>query len=270
MRAGLYLCLLWSSCLAQSGSLEGELSSPKPVDLSHLVVRLETANHETADQAYVSMGGDFRFLNLSQGSYTLVVTDEMGNEITRQPVSVAPSSPRLKIELPGNAAAERPGGPVSVSQLRHQPVPRALRAAVKAGKLSESGDYQGAAEQLEKAVAWDPQFAEAYGNLGAQYVRLHQPARAVAEFKRAIALDPSNALEQANLALVLARLGQLAEAGQWARHALQIDSTNAVGNYVLGCILARDAATRDDAIRHLEVAARQLPVAASALAELRH
>jgi tetratricopeptide (TPR) repeat protein len=217
----------------------------------------------------VSASGDFRFLHLAPGSYTLVVADEAGHEITREPVHVLPSNPKLKVQLPEDPNARRPGGPVSVSQLRHKPEPRALQAARKAQKLSDAGDYRGAAAQLERAVALDPQFAAAHGNLGAQYLRLRQPARAATEFQQAIALDPSVAIQQSNLALALAQLGQTAEAVRWARHALQIDSTNAVGHYVLGSILADDAGARAEAIHHLEVASRDLPVAVSALQGLK-
>jgi tetratricopeptide (TPR) repeat protein len=268
MRAAVYLYLLASGCLAQSLSLDGQLATKSPTDLSHLVVRLETANHATAEQTTVGVWGDFRFRQIDQGSYTLVVTDEMGHEITREPVNIVPSSSELRVELPEDPAAVRPSGAISVSQLRHRPDPRALRAVIKAGKLSASGDYRGAAAQLEKAVAWDPKFAEAHGNLGAQYVRLHQLDRGAAEFRKAIALDPSSAMHQANLALALTRLGQTAEAVQWAQRALQIDSTNAAAHLVLGCILARDDSQKTEAVYHLTVAARQLPAAAQMLEEL--
>ena len=129
-----------------------------------------------------------------------------------------------------------------VSQLRHRPGPRAWRTraegpeAIGIRRLSRRRGATGKGRRL------GPQYAEAHGNLGAQYARLGQPARGAAEFHRAIALDPSSAIDQSNLALVLAQLGQTTAAVQWARHALQIDSTDAAGHYVLGCLLARDAA----------------------------
>jgi tetratricopeptide (TPR) repeat protein len=256
---------LAAACLAQEGHLEGELYTQKPTDFSHLAVRLETSGPAGAERSLVSPDGGFRFSNLTQGTYTLVVTDELGNEIAREPVNFIASNPHVRFELPTDPTAARPAGVVSVSQLRRPPHPRALRLAIKAGKLSDSGDYRGAAAQLEKAIALDPQFAVAHGNLGAQYIRLGEPARAAEEFRRAIALDPSSAVQQANLALALAQAGQTAEAVQQARQALRIDSTNAVGHYVLGCIMLGDAKYRAEAIRHLELASRDLPAAARAL-----
>ena len=271
MRAGLCFCLLWTGCLAQSQSVsfEGELTTRQLKDLSHLLVRLETSSHVTAAQTTVTMEGFFRFFSLDPGAYTLVVSDERGNEVTREPVNILSSNPRLTVELPEDPAAAPPAGAVSVAELRHQPPARALRAAVKAGKLSQAGNYRAAAAELEKAVAWDPNYAVAHANLGAQYARLHQSARAVAEFRKSVALDPSNATAEADLALTLGQLGQIPEAAQAAQHALQIDSTNPIAHYVMGCILARGKATRDQAIVHLELAARTLPPAAKALAELK-
>ncbi len=69
-------------------------------------------------------------------------------------------------------------------------------------------------------------------------------------------------MQQSNLALVLAQLGQTSKAVQWARHALQID-------YVLGCILAEHASNRAEAILHLELASRTLPVGVNALQALK-
>lgn len=269
-RQGVYLCLLAANALAQSASFEGELRTRTPQDLSHLIVRLETSSPGNAEQTTVSVSGTFRFLHIAQGNYTLVVADEMGNEVTREPVSIQQTNPEVRLQLPDDPSTRPPASTVSVAQLRHTPPPRALQAAVKAQKLSAAGDYRDAAGQLEKAVALDPAYAEAHTNLGAQYVRLGQPTRAVPEFERAIALDPSSALSQANLAVVLAQLGHTADAVRWSRHALQIDSTCPVAHYVLGFILAKGGRgdVRADGIRHLQLAARTLPAAIRALDEV--
>ena len=270
MKQGAFVCLLAAHCLAQSASLSGVVRTRTPGDLSHLVVRLETGNPGNTEQAMVGVGGDFRFFHVALGTYSLVVADEMGNEITREPINVQQSNPEVRVQLPDPSPAGKPGGTISVAQLRHTPPLRAFQAAVKAERLSAARDYSGAAAQLEKAVALDPAFAEAHSNLGSQYVRLGQPSRAIAEFERAIALDPASAMTQANFSLVLAQVGRTADAVRWSRHALQIDSTNPVGNYVLGFILAKggQGPVRAEGIRHLQLAARTLPAAATALDEV--
>lgn len=265
MRTGIYLCLAAGACLGQTARLEGDVIGMQATDLSHLTVRLAAAGQNIPEQAVVSVTGSFRFAHLANGNYTLSVVDEAGNEITREQVEVTPANPEIKVELPEDPAGQRPGGAVSVAQLRHKPDRRAVREWIAAGKRSEAGDYRGAAALLEKAVAHDPQFAEAHGNLGAQYVRMNQSARAVPEFERAIALDPASAMFQSNLALALAKTGRLEEAAGWARRSLQVDSTNALGHYVLGCLLLENKATRAEAFRHLEVAAATLPAARTTL-----
>jgi len=269
MRILIYLSLLVSGCLAQSVPVEGELVAQGVTDFSHLVVRLETGGPAGSEEALVGFNGRFRFPHLAAGTYTLVVVDEADNEVTRDRVTV-PAGPFLKVKLPDRPPEPSPGaGTVSVAQLRHKADPRALRACMQAGKLSQAGDYAGAAAELEKAIEFDPQLAEAHGNLGAQYVRLNRPAEAAAQFQQAIAIDPSNAVHQSNLALALAQLDRGAEAAGWARRALRIDSTNAAAHYVLGWFLAAVSGTRREAIEHLEVAARTLPSAGRLLEALR-
>ena len=271
MRAGIYLYfLLWAACLgAQTTPLEGELVTQKPTDLSHLIVRLEMAGHGNPEQAFVGMAGSFRFAALPPGDYTLTVLDERGTEITRQHVEVTPATRELKVQLPEPPGTQQPEGGVSVAQLRHKPDRRAMRDWLEARKRSEAGDHQGAAALLEEAVERDPQFAEAHANLGAQYVRLRDPARGAAEFQKAIGIDATSALYQADLALALAQLGRREEAFLWSRRALQIDSTSAVGHYVIGWLLSGSEATRAEAIRHLEIAVRSLPAAQVTLDAIR-
>jgi Flp pilus assembly protein TadD len=87
---------------------------------------------------------------------------------------------------------------------------------------------------LEKAVALDPEFTNAHGNLGAEYAVLHRYGEAAAELERAVALDPSAAWMQSNLAFALWQAGKPMEAEQWARHAVALPSSNAKAHYVLG------------------------------------
>ncbi len=155
MRAGLYLCLLASSCLAQSGSLEGELSTQKPADFSHLLVRLETSGQGSAEHASVSANGDFRFCTWPREVIrwwwrTKRQRDYQGNRSTFFPSTSNSRCSCPKIPPPG--ARKGPSRCPNCAT-----IPTRVRGALKAQKLSESGDYRGAAAQLEKAVAMDPQ-----------------------------------------------------------------------------------------------------------------
>jgi tetratricopeptide (TPR) repeat protein len=239
------------------------------VDLGWLTVRLDAPGAQGQGQtAAVTVGGDFSFLSVPEGIYTLRVVNIEGDEILSQPVTVGPANAPLSLQLPRAVAARPAGVSTSVAQLRHRPNRRALEAARKAQGLSQSGAYERAAAQWKKAVEADPEFSEAHGNLGAQYARLKRPAEAAEEFQKAIALDPATAHHQSNLALVLAQLGRLDEAESWARRAVKQENSNPTGHYVLGCILTWRAASTAEAIQELRTAARQLPRAHQVLAEI--
>src|SRR5579872_2468779 len=178
------------------------------------------------------------------------------------------TNPPVEVRLPATKIARPTGETTSVVRLRHRPRKDALQAARKAQKFSEAGDYLHAAREYEKAVAADPEYSEALGNLGAQYVRLGRMEDSVALFQRAIALDPAASLHQSNLALALVKLGRQEEAEKWARHAVEIDGSNGMGHYVLGCVLTFHTTTVAEAIKQLQTAARTVPRAHEVLAQL--
>jgi Tfp pilus assembly protein PilF len=108
----------------------------------------------------------------------------------------------------------------------------------------------------------------AIGNLGAEYTLLGRFEDAETVMRRAIALDPATSQHQSNLALVLSHLGKVDEAEGWARRAVALDGSNARGHYVLGCVLAMRAETRPAAVAELAAAAREVPSAHRALAQV--
>ncbi len=136
------------------------------------------------------------------------------------------------------------GQTISVARLLHSPEKRAVRTAARAQKLSASRAYDRAAAELELAIEYDPDYPDAYNNLGVQYMRLGRTSEAVTAFRRAIALDPGGALQQANLAVALARSGRPAEAETWARAAVRLDPTNPGTRNVLETIR--------NALRHVQ------------------
>ena len=88
-------------------------------------------------------------------------------EAPRQPSSALIPG-RLPIEIqPPESLADRPSArQVSVAQLRHKPPKNAQQSMARGAKLSQAGDHRGAAEELEKAIGRDPQFANAHDRLG--------------------------------------------------------------------------------------------------------
>ncbi len=259
-----------SACVAQSfHPLRGQVSADAQTDLSFLTVRLDVAgSHDRGATTIVSASGDFMFLNVADGQYVLRLLNTAGDEIMSELVTVSAANPPISLQLP-HSADERPTGETtSVARLRHRPNRRALSAAGKAQKFSESGAYERSAAEWQKAVEADPDFSEAHGNLGVQYARLGRFQDAAAEFRKAMALDPSTARHQSNLAVALAQTGHLDEAESWARNAVRMEESGALGHYVLGCVLTARPAKMVEGIEQLRIAARQMPKAHMVLAKL--
>jgi Tfp pilus assembly protein PilF len=162
----------------------------------------------------------------------------------------------------------RPEETVSAARLRHKFISKATAAFSRALKLAESGAWEVGARELEKAVAIDPGFSEAHGNLGVHYFRLGHLEQAAHEFRCAIELDPAASLDHANLAVVMLQLGHPAEAKGEAQTAIELDSASFSAHYVLGLVLTRRGETREAGTEHLLYAARELPEAHLELAQL--
>ena len=165
---------------------------------------------------------------------------------------------------------ERPSGEsVSAVRLKHKVPGKAARAFVRGFKLAVAGSPKAAAQAFQSAVAIDPAFSEAHGDLGVEDTLLGLYDEATAEFRRAIELDPATATHHANLAYVLIKLKRHGEAEPEAQTAVGLDSTDAKAQLLLGFLLARRPETRDRAIPHLEYAARVIPIAHQILQQVR-
>ncbi len=127
-------------------------------------------------------------------------------------------------------------GVVSVVRLTHKIPKLALKTFKRAATLSKKGKHEEAVRELSQAIAIDPEFAEAYNNLGVQYYLLARPLEAQAMLQRAVALDPAAAPSYANLAAVVLALGDSAGAELLARRALTLDPRNAGAQRVLGAL----------------------------------
>jgi tetratricopeptide (TPR) repeat protein len=161
-----------------------------------------------------------------------------------------------------------PDAAVSVASLLHHPPDKAVNAFQRSLKHANSGEWEAAARDLEKALATDPGFADAYGNLGVCYLQMHNAKSAAIELRRAIELDPAPATYHVNLAIALTQINRREEAETEARKAVDLDSSNTKGQYLLGLFLAQRPETRAKAAQHLLYAAREVPDAHYVLAAL--
>lgn len=150
---------------------------------------------------------------------------------------------------------------VSVSALRHKIPGKAREFFSRALKFARAGQWQKGAEEMQKAVAIDPDFSDAHSNLGADYIALRRFREAIAELRRAIALDPGVSAYHSNIALAYLLLRQTGVAKAEAETAVQLDGRNTRGQYLLGLVLSKNPQDRHEAQRHLAFAAIEIPEA---------
>jgi tetratricopeptide (TPR) repeat protein len=155
---------------------------------------------------------------------------------------------------------------ISVRRLRHKSSNEALSAFQRGRKHAVRGDARRAAAHFERAIALDPEFSDAYNDLGTAYFKMHRFADAVAQYGRALELDPATSYYHSNLALVFEALHQYDRGKAEAQAALALDSTDATAHFILGWELTEQSKELQTAIFHLERAAPKIPEADQLLA----
>ncbi|MEQ1948158.1 MAG: hypothetical protein ABL995_13270 [Bryobacteraceae bacterium] len=157
---------------------------------------------------------------------------------------------------------------ISVARLRHKVLTKALAAHSRAWKHARAGAWELSAIEFRKAIAIDPEYSDAHGNLGAVCIFLNRMDESAVELRRAIELDPYSSGHRANLAIVYTQLKRYSDAEKEAMAALALDSSSVPAHYLIGVLLANKPAERENAIPHLQYAARFTEDGRQALAEL--
>lgn len=229
---------------------------PKP---EYTLVLSETRTRQSAASAELSTDGSFTLHHVAYGDYALTVVDAAGSIAHQEYVTISGLTVPMSVRVVAPTIERPPAGPVSVGQLQHPVARKAYQAAIAAQKFAAAGNYEKAADELEKAIQISPYFADAYTNLAVQHIRLKRYREAESELRRALEVGGENPLVLANLAATQAALKRYAEAAQSARMALRLDPDFAQAHYVLGMTLATNTGTVREGLAHLRVAARSIP-----------
>ena len=103
------------------------------------------------------------------------------------------------------------------------------------GKLWLRGDDMvKASESFQRAADLLPRFPSAWANLGGTLGELDRPEEALAAFERALALDPLNPQALNNVGVVRRELGRLGESESAFRQVIELIPDMAFGHYNLG------------------------------------
>ncbi|MFT3765998.1 MAG: tetratricopeptide repeat protein [Minicystis sp.] len=134
-----------------------------------------------------------------------------------------------------------------------------IQARSSLGELYQRlGDLDAAREEIEGALALDPNNADTLARLGTVYMGQRDGARAEAAYQRAIAVDPRNLPALSNLGVLHLRKGEHAEAQVWLERALAVSPRSAAVKSYLAQALAAQGHV-DEARAHLREAIRDEP-----------
>jgi tetratricopeptide (TPR) repeat protein len=155
------------------------------------------------------------------------------------------------------ASVPKANGTVSVAALK---IPeKAMKEVQRSDKAFLSGDVQGSAEHLEKALEIYPNMAVVHNALGARYAELKEHEKAIAEFEKAIALNPRYHLAMDNMTVEMCVLHRFADAEPIAKQALALEPESANSEYLLGSILVEEGHYTGEPVRLLENAKVAFP-----------
>jgi len=255
------LCLsrsIWGQ-VSEADSLKGEVHSSEI--LSGQVILNDL--HGSLNTFAVPVGGDgrFEFRHVPYGEYRLTVLNGSEKPIHEELIAVRTQLQPIDIQVTGRHEPPPASGSISAQELLHPPTKSAFKAFVAAQKLSEAGEHERAAEQLQKAVQLSPEYAAAWVNLGAQHIFLKRYEEGIQDLTHASEISRPTSMILTNVAYAQYKLHRFVEGTAAARAALQLDAACVQAHYLLGSFLVQDRRTRAEGVQHLEVAARTMPAA---------
>ncbi len=260
-----------TSQYARGVPVHGELESPRVI-AGNITVELAATGSSRSESTTVNPDGRFEFSSVASGAYWLRVVGADGRVMHEEAVTINGSQQLLTIRMKNEQSANRAAGnTVSMQQLTHKVPRQAQKAYDKGRQAAIKGDERAAADFYTQAVTADPEFVDAYNELGAADVALGQLPEAAEQFQKAVELAPEHRLALPNLSIVLAKMRRFREAADVARRALRVVPGMAKMQYILAIGLLDEHKGSPEAIKNLQSAATEIPkahlVAAEVLAE---
>jgi len=204
----LTLLLLVPPTFGQLGSGAGNLkvrvlySDGRPCDVQVHVQLMDGASSSPVTETYTSNSCTAEFYGVKVGDYHVVVSGQDIEQTASPEFEVDPrrltQSVDVMVRRPGGSGTEHSGSIVSAVTLKVPP--EARKEFDKASELIARENWKKAIEQLNRAVAIYPDYAEAYNNLGVAYARLGDRTSERSALEKAIRLDDHFAEAYTNLA----------------------------------------------------------------------
>jgi tetratricopeptide (TPR) repeat protein len=269
MGALIAVALLAQGLDQRKGDLvRGEIS-PLPAGMGLLTLELSADGTGPSQTTTVGPDGTFEFRSTQPGTHELRLFGAGGVLLYRETVIVGGPNQTLSIHLPEPSMNRRTtDNTISMQQLTHK-VPTQARKAFDKGELAMTkGNHQQAEGLFRQAVTIDPEYADAFNELGAAEAMQGHLPQAIEDFQKAVNVVPEHRLALSNLSIVLAKAWRFAEAAEVARRALRIVPGSATIHYILATSLLFVKGYTDEVREHLERSASEVPHAHLLVAEL--
>jgi tetratricopeptide (TPR) repeat protein len=202
-----FLCFLVSPVIAQikSGNIHVHVTYPDDRAPSTQLKVVLIGDGNQVGETFTNDNGQAQFVNVALGSYQVSVSGSGIQTTTSDMFEVdarkGTQSIFVRVKLAETADAKTVKGESATVAASDLKVPKkASQAFDKASKLIAKQQWQPAIDQLNKALALFPSYAEAYNNLGVVYARLGDTAKEHEAFQKATAANDHFAPAFVNLA----------------------------------------------------------------------
>jgi Flp pilus assembly protein TadD len=223
-------------------SIQGRINFPSNRPATAFRVRLESTNSTTLTTLSNS-DGIFYFNSLEPSNYTVII--ETGDDYipVRESVYIDREITRgsagrtfnVIFYLRPKGTLQNNNGVINVSMAK---VPKpALEQFKKAIEAIGKNDTKSAIEGLNEAVRLYPQFAEAYSELGALYLKSGELNKAEESLRKTLQLNAKNPTAQLNYGIVLLNQRKMYEAEKELEKAVLADETAPTPHFYLGIAL---------------------------------
>lgn len=213
--------------------IQGHIYFPSGQSVNGKTVKitLESISDSGTPSTVMDQDGSFRFRNLQNVSYTVVVDAGSEYEKAREPVRFDPGSGNNRsvqviIQLQPRVDSSNPlfaGVPDN-----------ALKLYQKGSAAAKKGDAKAAAESLSGAVAAHPNFPIALTELGTQYMMLKEMDKAGETFEALLKLKPNDSAAHLNLGIIAFNKKKMDEAESHLKKAIELKNAGPTAHYYLG------------------------------------
>lgn len=216
--------------------IQGHIYFPSGQSVTGKTVKisLESVSDFGTQSTVADQDGTFRFRNLQNVRYTVVVDAGSEYEKAREPVNFDPGagssrSVQVNIQLQPRVDSSNP--------LFANVPDKALNLYQKGTAAAKKGDPKAAVEFLSQAVAAYPNFQIALSELGMQYMILKDMDKAAETFEAVLKLKATDAPAHLNLGIIAFNKKKFDDAESHLKKAIELNSPGPTAHYYLGLTL---------------------------------